>query len=241
MTKRPEGGNVSDLSGRVERVDAPLRRQVFEVLREEIMEARLRPGQRLVERELTERIGVSRTTVREAIRELAAYGLVTTIPHKGAIVSVPSLQEAAELYDVRALLEGAAARQFAERASPTQVAALRKAFRACERSAKSEDLRLMVQAKDRFYGVLIEGAGNQTIRGILDGLRARVAALRTTTLDAPGRPQQSVEEIRAIVEAIEARDGEAAAGAASNHVRQAARVLFRTYARSIPAAEGLVS
>ena len=82
------------------------------------MEARLRPGQRLVERELTERIGVSRTTVREAIGELAAYGLVTTIPHKGAIVSVPSLQEAAELYDVRALLEGADARQFAERASP---------------------------------------------------------------------------------------------------------------------------
>ena len=56
------------------------------------MEARLRPGQCLVERELTERIGVSRTTVREAIGELAAYGLVTTIPHKGAIVSVPSLQ-----------------------------------------------------------------------------------------------------------------------------------------------------
>jgi DNA-binding GntR family transcriptional regulator len=86
----------------------------------------------------------------------------------------------------------------------------------------------MVQAKDRFYGVLFEGAGNQTIKGILDGLRARVAALRTTTLGAPGRPQQSVEEIRAIVEAIEARDGEAAAEAASNHVRQAARVLFRS-------------
>jgi hypothetical protein len=82
------------------------------------MEARLRPGQRLVERELTERIGVSRTTVRETIGELAAYGLITTIPHKGVIVSVPSLQEAAELYDVRALLEGAAARQLAERASP---------------------------------------------------------------------------------------------------------------------------
>ena len=73
----------------------------------------------------------------------------------------------------------------------------------------------MVQAKDPCYGVLFEG--------VLFGV------------------QQSVEEIRAIVEAIEARDGEAAAEAASNHVRQAARVLFRTYARSIPAAEGLVS
>ena len=96
---------------------APLREQVSDLLRREIVEMRLRPGQRLVERELIKQIGVSRTTIREALRELAAEGLVTTIPQKGAIVAIPSPKEAAEVYEVRALLEGLAAREFARNAS----------------------------------------------------------------------------------------------------------------------------
>ena len=98
----PDG---ADLAGQVARVAAPLREQVLDLLRREIVEMRLRPGQRLVERELIQRIGVSRTTIREALRELAAEGLVTTIPQKGAIVAVPSWREAEEVYEVRALLE----------------------------------------------------------------------------------------------------------------------------------------
>jgi DNA-binding GntR family transcriptional regulator len=97
-----EGG--ADLAGQVARVAAPLREQVLDLLRREIVEMRLRPGQRLVERELIQRIGVSRTTIREALRELAAEGLVTTIPQKGAIVAVPSWRGAEEVYEVRALL-----------------------------------------------------------------------------------------------------------------------------------------
>ena len=109
----------ADLASQVERVAAPLREQVFDLLRREIVEMRLRPGQRLVERELIERIGVSRTTIREALRQLAAEGLVTTIPQKGAIVAIPSPKEATEVYEVRALLEGAASREFAERLERT--------------------------------------------------------------------------------------------------------------------------
>src|ERR687891_466384 len=84
------GVKSADLAGQVARVAAPLREQVLDLLRREIVEMRLRPGQRLVERELIQRIGVSRTTIREALRELAAEGLVTTIPQKGAIVAGPS-------------------------------------------------------------------------------------------------------------------------------------------------------
>src|SRR5690242_7230247 len=124
----PEGG--ADLAGQLARVAAPLREQVLDLLRREIVEMRLQPGQRLVERELIQRLGVSRTTIREAIRELAAEGLVTSIPQKGSIVAVPSRKEAAEVYEVRALLEAAAARQFAERATEHHLAALQEAFRA---------------------------------------------------------------------------------------------------------------
>lgn len=215
-----------DLSRRVERIAAPLRMQVLDLLRQEIAEMRLRPGQRLVERELIERIGVSRTTIREALRELAAEGLVRTIPQRGAIVAAPSLKDAREVYEVRALLEGLAAREFAERASEEKVQALRDAFKVIEDGRDSDDTGAMLRAKNGFYEALFDGAGNDTIRSILAGLHTRVAVMRATSMSAPGRPQKSLEEIRAIVEAIERRDADAAAEASAHHVRRAAATLF---------------
>src|SRR5262245_10208805 len=89
----------------VGRVAAPLREKVVVALRQAIMDFQLKPGQRLVEREIIERLGVSRTTVREALRELASEGLVTVVPQKGAVVSTPTLDAAEDLYEVRASLE----------------------------------------------------------------------------------------------------------------------------------------
>jgi DNA-binding GntR family transcriptional regulator len=222
----PKTDGEYDLTGRVSRVAAPVREQVLDLLRQEITEMRLRPGQRLVERELIERIGVSRTTIREALRQLAAEGLVTTIPQKGAIVAVPSAKEAAEVYEVRALLEGVVAREFALNASDEQVAALRRAFVDVEGSQDAVEDGSFLAAKNRFYEILFEGAGNTTIRALLQGLQARIAVLRATTVAAPGRPRVSVSEIGAIVEAIDRRDPDAAAAATSHHIRQAAATLF---------------
>ena len=236
MTTSPDSSGIEpvpeevveyDLTSRVERVAAPLREQVLDVLRREIVELRFEPGQRLVERELIERLGVSRTTVREALRGLAAEGLVTSIPQKGSIVAVPSMKEASEVYEVRALLEGAAARQFAERAGDEQVVALRGAFLAIESAAAADDPRALLVAKDAFYDVLFDGADNSIIRQVIGGLHARVAVLRAASLQASGRPAESACEIGAILDAVEQRDGEAAAKAASFHVRQAAATLFR--------------
>jgi DNA-binding GntR family transcriptional regulator len=224
-----------DLTSRVARVAAPLREQVLDLLRQEIIELRLRPGQRLVERELIERIGVSRTTIREALRQLAAEGLVTTIPQRGAIVAVPSAKEAAEVYEVRALLEGVAAKEFALNASDLQVKALKRVFEEVKRSQGEVEDGSFLRAKHRFYEVLFDGAGNSTIRSILEGLQARVAVLRATTVAVPGRPKVSVAEVGAIVEAIERRDPEAAAAATSYHVRQAARTLSTQIGTAAPA------
>jgi DNA-binding GntR family transcriptional regulator len=221
----------ADSSMRVGRVAAPLREQVLEVLRQAILDFRFQPGQRLIERELIEQIGVSRTTIREVLRELAAEGLVTTIPQKGAIVVVPTAEEAAEVYEVRAALEALAARRFVTRASDADVAALRAAFAEVEAvTHDGGDIVAMLRAKDRFYGVLLEGAGNGSVRSILNGLQARVRMLRAASLSAPGRPEQTVAEIRALVEAIEARDADSAAEAASSHVERAAEVGLAAHA-----------
>lgn len=206
------------------RVAAPLREQVLELLRSDIVEQRLEPGHRLIERELIEQIGVSRTTVREVLRQLAAEGLVTTIPQKGAIVAALTREDAEDLYEAREALEALAARRFAQRASADQVTALRRSFTAFELlTAGGAEIPEVLRAKNAFYDVLLEGSRNAPIHALLGGLRARVAMLRTTSLTQDGRPARAVEEIRELVEAIEASDPDRAAAAASHHVQQAAR------------------
>jgi DNA-binding GntR family transcriptional regulator len=214
------------LSLGVQRVAAPLREQVLDLLRAAIVEHRLKPGQRLIERELVEQIGVSRTTIREVLRQLAAEGLVATIPQRGAVVAIPTPEEAAELYEVRAALESLAARRFVEHASDSQVRALRAAFDevADVMSAGDDaDTLAMIQAKDRFYDVLLKGSGNRSIHSILSGLTARVSVLRATSMSQPGRALRSLAEIEAIVLAVERRDAEAAAEACAHHVEMAAK------------------
>lgn len=202
-----------------------LREQVVGTLRQAIVDMRLKPGERLVERELVESTGVSRSTVREAIRQLAAEGLVTAIPLRGAVVSAPTAKEAEELYEVRATLEGLAGRLFARRASGAQRRALRKAFAEIERSVESgANTWEMLRAKNRFYDVLLRGSGNATMRSLLAPLQARITVLRATTMSQPGRGPDSVAEIRAIVEAVEARDEEAAERACVRHVEEAGRL-----------------
>jgi GntR family transcriptional regulator, trigonelline degradation regulator len=237
----PQG--TTDLSMRVGRVAAPLREQVVDVLRQAILDFRLKPGQRLIERELIEQTGVSRTTIREVLRQLAAEGLVTTIPQKGAVVMVPSAQEAADLYEVRAVLEGLAGRRFVKHATDDHVKQLRKAFKDIERVMRKRDAGVqdVLNVKDRFYDVLLEGAGNTAIRSTLDGLRARVRVLRATSLSQRDRSADTIREIRAIVEAAEARDADAMAEACAHHVEQAARSGLRGLVEMDPTAADVLA
>ena len=188
------GPEDKGLSLGVQRVAAPLREQVLDLLRQAIVEHRLKPGQRLIERELVEQIGVSRTTIREVLRQLAAEGLVATIPQRGAVVAVPTAEEAAELYEVRAALESLAARRFVEHASESQVTALRAAYEEVARvmsAGDAADTLAMIQSKDLFYDVLLKGSGNRAIHSILSGLdRARERP--AGDVDGPSGPGAAV-------------------------------------------------
>lgn len=177
------------LAAQVGRVAAPLRQQVLDVLRQAILSFHYAPGQRLIERELIEEIGVSRTTIREALRELAAEGLVKTIPQKGAVVVVPSPQEALELYELRAVLEALAVRRFTEVASDEQVAELRAAFEQLAEAASGEGETLRIlKAKDHFYDVLLRGCGNRSVHSTLSGVQAGSACCEPRRWHSPGAP-----------------------------------------------------
>jgi GntR family transcriptional regulator, trigonelline degradation regulator len=214
---------------RVERAPAPIRSRVLDNLRQAILEHKLVPGQRLIERELVELTGVSRTSIREALRELAAEGLVTTIPNKGTVVAEVSVKEARQLYQVRSALEGLAGRLFVENASPAQRRALASALRAVERAAVKGPAA-MLAAKDKFYDVLFEGGGNEALRSMAGTLHARINLLRSMSLSRPGRPAESLAELGEIVAAVTANDADAAAKACSHHAESAGMAGFSALA-----------
>ncbi|HMD91756.1 MAG TPA: GntR family transcriptional regulator [Trebonia sp.] len=210
---------------RVERAPAPIRSRVLDNLRQAILERKLAPGQRLIERELVELTGVSRTSIREALRELAAEGLVTTIPNKGTVVATVTAEEARQLYQVRSALEGLAGRLFVENATNAQRRALVNALRAVERAAPKGS-PAMLAAKDKFYDVLFEGGGNEALRSMAESLHARVNLLRSLSLSLPGRSAESLAELAEIVAAVQAGDADAAAKACSHHVEAAGMAGF---------------
>jgi DNA-binding GntR family transcriptional regulator len=204
------------------RVAAPLREQVIAALRQAILDFQLKPGQRLVERELIEQLGVSRTTIREALRELTSEGLVTVVPQRGAMVSAPSLEEAIDLYEVRASLESLVVQHFVERATDAEVEKLRKTVRDVAKVAeKTDDTRQILGAKDGFYTVLIAGARSAALQQLIEQIQARVQVLRATSLSEQGRAHEMVSELEAIVEAIAQRDAPLASKLTAEHIRKA--------------------
>lgn len=208
----------------VVRTAAPLRAQAADVLRHAILSLDFSPGQRLVERELIERLGVSRTTVREALRELESEGLVEVIPQRGAVVATVNESDAADLYEARTVIEALMVRRFVERATDADIKNLRAAIEDYAAIAQeTADVRQMLVCKDRFYEVLRSGAKSPVLSQMVSGLQGRIRVLRSQSLSQPGRPAQSAAELRSLGSAIEERDAKKAYKLCVAHVRTAAQ------------------
>lgn len=200
---------------------APLRKIVIERLRDAILAFVYAPGERLVEREVCERFGVSRTVVREALRHLEAEGLVDLVPNRGPVVATITAAEARALYEVREALESLAARYCAERATPAQKRQIAKALTRVETAYRKGRIGDELAAKAVLYEALFAGSGNSVIAATLRPMHARAQMLRAFSLQVPGRADQSLRELRAVVRAIERGDAKTAARYAALHVRNA--------------------
>ncbi|GBD28383.1 putative D-xylose utilization operon transcriptional repressor [bacterium HR31] len=199
----------------------PTRERVLDKLREAILSGRFQPGQRLVERELVEQLGVSRTPIREALRKLELEGLVTTIPYKGPIVTLPTVEDAREVYEVRAALEGQATALLAARAKPEDLDRLEGCVRESEEAVRAGDVRAVLAANNAFHDELASRCGNALLESLIGNLRNRIILLRVESLSLPGRPPQSVAEHREIVDRIRAHDPEGARRVMERHILRA--------------------
>ncbi|MGE0780320.1 GntR family transcriptional regulator [Mycolicibacterium sp.] len=200
---------------KVQRVE-PIRNQVAQLLRTAISDLQFKPGQVLVERELCEMTGASRPSVREALRQLESEGLVTSKTGKGTVVSSMTPVEAAQVCQIRAVLEGLAGRLFTENATVEQRAELVDVVNRFEAELDNPD-RLM-GIKNEFYRVLLEGSGNELAAQMTVTLQRRSSLLRATSLMVPGRPKQTVKELRAILAAIKKNDADKVEQLCRDHV-----------------------
>jgi DNA-binding GntR family transcriptional regulator len=215
----------------VQRVAAPLRQQALDALRRAIIAGELGPGTRLIERDLCARMGVSRTVVREVLRQLESEGLVATVAHRGPVVRALTEPEARELYAIRGVLEGLAARIFVTEASDVQVARLTASVQAVEAAYHAADAKQVIDAKNRFYAALFEPARGEVLAGMLAALHARISRWRALGLTHPQRsPQRSARSIaglQGLAAAIVARDADAAERLARVEAENAAAEVFR--------------
>ena len=209
-------------------VAMPLRDKVADRMRMAISEGTFRPGERLRERDVCELLGVSRTSVREALRQLESEGLVLNLPNKGPTVSSIDSTNFENIYETRAVLEGLIGRLFARRAPEKVMERLKAAF---ERMAEAYAVGVvpdMVAAKSDLYTVLLEGAANDVAAAALRAIHIRAMHLRALSLSQPGRADKSIQEVRRFIELIAKRDEEGAWAAAVEHIRNAGAATLKT-------------
>ena len=197
----------------------PIRDIVYESLRAAVMKAQLAPGDRLVETQLAEQLGVSRTPVREALRMLEQDGLVVTAPRRGTIVAGLRKEDAIEIYELRAVLEGLGARLAANNVTARELKQLRNRLEKMQPQPGPNAGYLRAHAE--FNEILIGASRSKRVAQLIDTFAGQLRSLRGVSLSTRERQEQAWNEHVAIVDALESRDSQRAEELARQHVENA--------------------
>ncbi len=196
----------------------PLREVIFNSLREAIIIGELRPGERLMEVQLAEKMGVSRTPVREAIRKLELEGLVDMIPRKGAHVAELSIKDIMDVLEVRASLDGLATALAAERITDDELKELKHINGQFTQYIEKENLNGSIKKDAEFHDIIYRASRNDKLITILNNLREQVQRFRVIYLKDYNSPKNLIKEHNDIFEAISLRSIEASRSLAKTHI-----------------------
>lgn len=210
------------LSLKIENTPVTLRELALTKVRQAIITGYFKAGERLVERQLTEQLGVSRSVVREVIRYLEAEGLIDVLPKKGPIVAVLTWQAAEQIYNIRMLLEQEAAWDCAKLAKKSEKARLHKQLAQIALASQEHDDMRRVEASQAFYETLFSVAKHSIAWEIVQRLNSRIGRLRAMTLSYPAREVAGFERMSRIYNAIEKNDPAQAKQAVFEHLTEAA-------------------
>jgi DNA-binding GntR family transcriptional regulator len=200
----------------------------YTLLRRAILEGELLPNERLVEHDLVQRFEIGRAAIRTALARLEQDGIVEREPFRGARVRLISIAEAIEILEARSVLEGLAVRSAALKATAKDVKALRAILKRMQERFKAGDLLGGSEVNTELHKTLLEIAKHSTATRLIEGLQAQNVRHQFRTILVPGRATHSLEEHRAIVEAVAAHDADAAEHSMRLHLSHVLEALRQT-------------
>ena len=196
----------------------PLRDVVFNTLRQAILTGELKPGERLMEIHLAERLGVSRTPIREAIRKLELEGLVTMIPRRGAEVAQITEKSMSDVLEVRRALDALCVELACDRITEEELARLEQACSDFEAAVKTRDNKVIAQADVKLHDIIVQATGNSRLIQLVNNLSEQMYRYPFEYIKDSSRHENLVEEHRIIYESILKKDKETASRAAETHI-----------------------
>jgi DNA-binding GntR family transcriptional regulator len=210
----------------MQKVERPttLKERALESLRDAITSNVLKPGDRLVERQLCETMGVSRTVVRECIRHLESERLVVGIPNSGFVVASINDQEVREIYEIRTLLECTAVRACSDKITQEITQSLYELHEAIAQSLKQNDIKTSLKITTRFYKLIFMTAEKHVAWDLFEQLNSRISRLRSLTLSTSGRKTDGPNALLSIIQAMEQKDADLAEKFCVKHLKEACEI-----------------
>jgi len=207
---------------------AGLRRRVFAVIEEAILNGKYSPGESLTESRLAAELGVSRTPIREALTQLGHEGLVQLVPNKGALVMGISQKDIQDIYAIRMMIEGLAARWAVENIDEAELRELQEAIDLEEFYTSKADIGRLMSLDSNFHQILYRASKSRPLQYMLHTFHHYIQRARSQSIAAPGRAEQALAEHKAILQAIRERDGDKAELITAEHIRNASLNLLKT-------------
>jgi len=215
-----------------------LHQEIVSRIRKMIQKGTLVRGQKVNEMDLCESMGVSRTPVREALRQLTSEGLIQLIPHKGAFVSEPCMEEISDLFEVMSVLEGTCARLAAIHMTDKALRRIETLHTDLETHYEDRDHEAYLKVNHDFHVFVQELAGNKVLNDLINGLRQKILLYRQRQLYQPERFDQSIQEHRNLLGAFRTRDPESAESSMKHHLLMQCKALVGLYANKEPKKRG---
>lgn len=195
-----------------------LRGRVFTRIREDILTGQYKKGEAIIESKVSRQLGVSRTPVREALRQLELEELVSIIPNKGAIVNGINAKDISDIYLIRSRIEGLAAKLCAETITEEQIDSFEEIIMLSEFHLEKGHLDQLYKLDNRFHELLYEGSKSRILRHVLSDFHHYAQRVRKASLNSIDRARNSINEHKAIVEALKHSDGELAEQLTNKHI-----------------------